>query len=523
MKKSNLKWLFLFLATIILPSPVLAEIHSTQSVSGVYYHVDGDKTRSFYPGNEADYLYEGTFDFSKIYLNDWEAFGNIEYRSTNDQTVDRQEFSIERMYMGLKTQGKEILVGDFYQNFSEYSLGNALKGVKVSIGDEKSSRLILVGGIDTARWEDLWETRQDDSSTRRYVWGARLENTLLNEKLSLNFNYGGARDDQAYISSSASPIMVNVFSIDGKYKINQHLNAYTEIAQSFTDPNIRDGAIHTKSDNAYKFGLDLNLKDYSLSSVYSRVGNNFNTTGGFSAQDLETINFDGLWFLPFKTRFTHYLHMDRDNLSKTKSTTTKQLNPGGKFSVNLPLDIIWDFGADFRKRFSVDKTVNQKTYTYSTNVSRDFRILFASFGYTKGIINDRVNPAQERVTDTYTLSLDGSFNIKQARLSWNLSQSIIDDEYRQVCEADLIQSTSAGLKLTFPSTLAFEGKVILNNNDYYINTSDTDSADYYFAISRELVKDLAFIVSYQHKGYTYYGGDTNYAENFIRTKLTYKF
>jgi len=522
MKNNNIKW-FVFFSAIFFPSLVSAEIHSTQSISGVYYHVDGDKSRSFYPGNEADYLYEGTFDFSRIPLDDWEAFGNIEYRSTNDKLVDRQEFSIERMYMGLKTQGKEILVGDFYQNFSEYSLGNALKGLRLSIGDEKSSRLILVGGVDTSKWEDLWETRQDDSSTRRYVWGARLENDLLNEKLSLNFNYGGARDDPAYLTSSTAPIMVNVFSTDAKLKINQYLNAYTEIAQSFTDANIRDGAIHTKSDNAYKFGLDLNLKDYSLTSVYSRVGNHFNTTGGFSAQDLEAINFDGLWFLPFKIKFTHYLHLDRDNLSKTKLTTTKQLNPGGKFSISLPLNIVWDFGADFRKRFSVDKTVNQKTYTYSTNLSRDFRILFASLGYTKGIIADRVNPEQERNTDTYTLALDGSFNIKQARLSWNLSESIIDDEYKQVCEADLIQSTSAGLKLVFPSTLTFEGKATFGNNDYYINASDTNNADYYFAISRDLRKDLAFIVSYQHKGYAYYGGDNNYAENFIRTKLTYKF
>jgi len=522
MKNNNIK-LLLVLAATCFPSLSSAEIHSTQSISGVYYHVDGDKSRSFYPGNEADYLYEGTFDFSKISLKEWEAFGNIEYRATDDKLVDRQEFSIERMYMGLRAPGKEILVGDFYQNFSEYSLGNALKGLKVSIGDEKTSRLIMVGGLDMSRWEELWETRQDDSSTRRYVWGARLENSLFNEKLALNFNYGGARDDPAYMATTTNPIMVNVFSIDAKYKINQILNTYGEIAQSYTDTNLNDGAAPTKSDRAYKLGLDLNLKDYSLSSVYSRIGNYFNTTGGFSAQDLETINFDGLWFLPFKTKLTHYLHMDRDNLSKTKTTTTKQLNPGGKLSFSLPFSLNWDVGFDLRKRFSVDKTINQKTYTYSTNLSRDFRILFASLGYTKGIIVDRVSADQERNTDTYTLALDGSFGIKQTKLSWNISENIIHDEYKQVAKADFISSTNVGLKLVFPSTLTFEGKVILGNNDYYVNASDSDTTDYYFAVSRDLAKDLAFIVSYQHKGYSYTGGDTNYAENFIRTSLTYKF
>lgn len=142
--KNNYFKLFLSLALISIPSVAFAEIHSTQSLSGVYYNVSGNTSRSFYPENEADYLYEGTFDFSKIPLKDWEAFGNIEYRFTDDKLVDRQDFSIERMYMGLKGAGKEILVGDFYQNFSEYSLGNALKGVKFSLGDEKTSRLIVV-------------------------------------------------------------------------------------------------------------------------------------------------------------------------------------------------------------------------------------------------------------------------------------------------------------------------------------------------------------------------------------------
>lgn len=33
-----------------LPS-VSAEIHGTQDFTGTYYHVDGNKSRSFYPGN----------------------------------------------------------------------------------------------------------------------------------------------------------------------------------------------------------------------------------------------------------------------------------------------------------------------------------------------------------------------------------------------------------------------------------------------------------------------------------------
>lgn len=40
-------------------NPAYAQVSATQSVSGIYYHVDGNTSRSFYPANEADYLYEG--------------------------------------------------------------------------------------------------------------------------------------------------------------------------------------------------------------------------------------------------------------------------------------------------------------------------------------------------------------------------------------------------------------------------------------------------------------------------------
>jgi hypothetical protein len=327
--------LIFFSAFIFVAQAFAVEFHTTQDISGVYYHVDGKTDRSFYPTNQADYHYEGSVDF-KEKLKDYELFGSINYRSTDDRLVDHQSWSIERMYMGLKGMNKEFLMGDFYSNFSEYSLGNALKGFKVSVGDEKSSRLIVVGGIDTAKWEDLWEQRQEDSASRRFIGGARLENKLLSDKLSLNFNYGYGRDDPSYIAATANPMLINVFSVDGKYTLNNHLAFFSKIAQSYTDENTHDEEFKTKSDRAIKVGADLNFRDYTLTSVYSRVGNHFNTTGGFAAQDLETMNFDGILFLPKKVKLIHYLHMDKDNISKTKSTTTKQLNPGGKFSFNLP-------------------------------------------------------------------------------------------------------------------------------------------------------------------------------------------
>jgi len=499
-----------------------AEIHTSQSLLGVYYRVDGNRERSFYPYNDVDYLYEGSVDFKNPFRG-YELFGNIEYRSTDDRTVDVQDFSIERMYLGLKDETKEFLWGDFYANFSEYSLGNALKGLKITLGGDKSSKLTLVGGMDVSKWEDLWEKRWDDSASRKYVWGARLENNFLENKLSLNFNYGASKDDEAYISSSSSPLLVNVFSSDLKYVINNYFTFSSEIAESFSDADTRLDEVKTKSDYALKSVLDFNSSAYTLTTTYSRLGNHFATTGGFSAQDLETLNFDAMWFMPLNIKFTHYLHTDRDNISNTKTTTTKQLNPGGKFSLRLPLDISLDFGSDMRKRFSTDKSTNSKTYTHSLNINKDFRIFYSSLGYSKTIVSDKVSPSSERETDTYSLGLDGNFQIKKVRFSWNFNQDINHDHYKEVNEADFSTTSSLGLKLDFPSTLAIETKVSFSDNNYYQNDTDSNTNQYYFSISRKLKDNLSFDITYEHKGYEYVGGDNNYAEKILKWKVSYSF
>jgi len=227
--------------------------------------------------------------------------------------------------------------------------------------------------------------------------------------------------------------------------------------------------------------------------------------------------------MPLKIKFTHYLHMDRDNLSRTKSATTKQLNPGGKFNFKLPLAINFDLGADMRKRFSVDKTTNSKTYTYTTSLARDFGLVYGTLRYTRTAVSDKVSASQERDTDTVSLALDGSFSAKQVKFSWNAGEDVVHDHYKEANKSDVLLATNIGLKAVFPSTLTFQLRATLADNDFYIHSSDSNNADYYFSVSRDLRKDLTFDVSYQHKSYRYFGGDNNYAENFIRSSLNYKF
>ncbi|UCG35447.1 MAG: hypothetical protein JSW17_01205 [Candidatus Omnitrophota bacterium] len=488
----------------------------------IYYHVEGNTNNSFYPRNDVDYLYEGNINFTDL-IQDNELFGTILYRATNDRLVDNQDLSLEQAFVGLRGESFEFLTGDFYSNFSEYSLANALKGLKVYLGADDGLHLSCVGGVDSSKWEEFWEERQEDSALRRYVWGLEAGSNLFDKKLALNFNYGGAVDDKAYLVAGTPKTFVNVVSIDGSYLINDNLNFSFEIAQSFTDPDDDLDSVEVKTENAYKTVLNYNMKDYSFTTQYSRIGQHFSATSGFTASDLETIMIDALWFLPKSVQFTHYFHYDRDNLSDHKSATTKQLNPGAGFSFTLPSEINCELGFDMRKRYSSDKFTNDKTYTYSVNFGKGLELFFVNLGYIKTIVVDEANSSQERDIDTVSLGLDGNFNVKDVLLSWDVSEGLHHEHYNEVNEADLILTHSVGLHLDFPSTLSIDARVMLSDNDYFLNPTDNNISNIVVSISRNLKDDLTFSANYEHRGYNYSDSDNNYSETIITGRLSYQF
>ncbi len=516
--KYNITWSLIF-ASFILPA--CAEIQGQQDLTITHYGVSGNEDNSFYENGDWDYVWEGNFDFSYP-LGEKEFFGSISYRATDDKNTDPQDISLEKLTLGLKSDVMEFTIGDFYHTFTDLSLGNALKGLRLELGGEGSTHLVVLAGIDTAKWEDFWERRCDDSTTRRYVWGIRLKRGFWNKRLTLGLNYGGARDDTAYVASGTSPIQMHVVSVDGNFSLTDYLTISGEYAYSFTDEDVTDSSVKTKGDSGIKLAVALNTTRYVLNTEYSRMAPHFNTTGGFAAQNLESFGIDGVLYLPGSINFNHYLRWDRDNLDKS-TTTTKQINPGCKFSFQLPLQTSAEVGMDIRKRFSVDKTTNETTSSYFLNLGRDFKIFYATLGYTRTSVDDKVDASQERTMDDVSLALDGSFDIKNVRFSWNIAEDLHHEDYEEVKEADLTLNHSIGLRLEFPSSLVIDGKLTINDNDYYINTSDSYIINYSLSISRNIKDNLSFLISYERKEYDYADVTQNYAETIATAKLSYVF
>lgn len=516
------KKVIILLSFVLVSSLAYAEVNGSQDSSVMYYRVEGNVENSFYPQNDTDYLYEGNINFTDN-PGDNEISGNVLYRLTDDRLMDTRDVSLENFALAFKTATSELNLGDYYAFLSEYTLNNAIKGIHYRLGQDDSSYLKILGGIDTARWEDLWETRQDDSIARKYIAGMQFGTFLLDKKINLNLNYGSVINDKAYLDSYSNEILTNVVSLSGTYKINESLNSEFELGQSYVDENKNNDAIKTKSDSAYKVILDYNAMHYSATTLYSRVGSHYQTTSGFISSDIETINYDAVLFLPKNIQLTHYVHTDHDNLSKHLSTTTKQLNPG--FAFNFVFFTDWDFnlGYDIRKRDTVDKAVNERTNTYFISVAKAFKYAYTNLEYTRLKVFDKIYDEQERKIDMFALNLDGDFDFKTIQFNWSLGESISREEYRYVDEADIALAHSMGFRMQLPSSLYFDAKASVYDNDFYINSSDNSLTDYCFETGYSIKESLQLKFVYEHRGYSYADPDNNFSETRLTGSLSYQF
>ncbi len=500
-----------------------AEVRTTQDIAVIHYLVGGNTASSFFKDDNTDYLYNGIFDVTDK-KGDEETFFHLSYRSTDDKLTDPQDMSLEQFYLGKRRPNDEILLGDYYENFSEYSMANALKGMRYQIGSEQSARLKVVAGVDMPRWEDLWEKRQDDSSYRKYVWGSQFSNDYLEKKLRLDVNYAGAADDAAYLRDATSgQSLTHVSSVAGRYLASQVATLYFEQAMSLTKQDLRQDGPASKPDGASKASLELNWSKYALTSKYSRIGNNFRTTGGMNTTDQEAVAFDGTAYLPLSVRFEHYLHADRDNLRKHKTTTTRQLNPGGKLTFTLPEQFELQTGYDLRDRDSSDRTTDTRTCVLSAVLGKYFSSLHTTAGYARTHVRNRTDATQESDADSLTFAADSSHLVRNVNVTWSLAETFSRQENLYDHKADWLTAHAASLRAAFPSTLTIETRASINDSDYYRDGMDARMTEYFLSLSRNVRNNLVFNVMADRKKYTYQDPSSDYWETQVMGRLTYQF
>ncbi len=521
MGKLPKKVLLIIFTILSFSANTFPRIRVQEDISVITYRVGGNRSQSFYPKNQTRYLYESKIGFENT-LNKNVFYGNIFYRSTDDTLVDPQSFSIEQIYFGCKNDKMDFVMGDYYAYFSDYSLNNSLKGIKLEAREDLFNVSILAG-VDTSRWEDLWEERSPDSATRRYVWGLNLSNFLFDKKLKIGINYAGARDDQAYFQDTDIYKDIQVCSLNLNYNLFNVVSLNAEIAESYRKADTSDLSLNPKWDNAYKVSLGLNKQKYNIYFEYQKAGPHFETTGGFSAQDLESFRTDNYFQIAKNINFFPYFYVERDNLNNLKTTTSKRISPGFRIQWNFKEDLSFNIGWDSLKEYTTDETTKATTRTISFGVLKNFKRFSTSLDYSFIKINDKADASQKRKKHNISIGLNGNLNFNKVDLGWNISEYIDLERVISVDDDNIVLTFSAGLNLRFFEKLNLDTQISITDNDYYIDDNDSNIYRYNFSLSYLIKDNLIFFIDYEQNDNYYADSNNDYFEKKITAKLSWRF
>jgi len=308
------------------------------------------------------------------------------------------------------------------------------------------------------------------------------------------------------------------------YRMTDSFLIRGELADSYRKAHTGGDIIYEpKWDSAYRIGMEVAKEKYSSTVEYSRAGPYFETTGGFAAQDLESLQAAGDLFITNNFTVSPYVTLNRDNLKDLKSAVSKQINPGVNMSLALPREIILTCGWDFRKEYSSDKTSSNSTSTWSAGMMKSFKYVSAQLDYLNTQVRDHVSPDQERNKHAISTNFNGNFTLRKTIVSWNLGQTYNIDKDRTTSERDLLFAYFGGVSLSFPNDLNIRANLYISDNDFYTNANDSNVNQYNFSITKNIKDRLSAALEYTQKDNEFAGENDDYFEKIFLAKLSCKF
>lgn len=244
------------------------------------------------PGRESSFnlpgtwlLHEGDFRRALRLESGWYSDLNLNYRLTNSTQFDPDKLSLQKFEWRLSDQDKLFTAGDYYANFSQYSLSKAIKGLAFqrNFRDEQNYVRAAYGSFD-GRWAYLHRKNNEDEPMDRHGGGLRVQRSFDKYRFGLNLSHVTDRDDDPRRKIGQDAFQQSIGAFDWEYREpgllieGEHAYANSEIMPF-------GAASRDAGGSANKIVFRGTLKDISIDANLERVSPGFMTLGGGATPD----------------------------------------------------------------------------------------------------------------------------------------------------------------------------------------------------------------------------------------------
>ncbi|MFH1665550.1 MAG: hypothetical protein ABIA77_05340 [Candidatus Omnitrophota bacterium] len=249
-------------------------------------NIFGNKDQSFL--REGVYsVWESTLNVQERLWDDYNFEGQIFMRRTDDRRIEsRKDVRIKQLDMKISNPKNMLHFGDFYGEFSQFTLGQSLEGFDLNIQEVDGQKYHFIAA---RRNEADWATDQ----YQRNVFGGEAEYSYNGGGDFNLFNMGvqavTSQDDKGSVSKVNSAIDLNntVVSLDGEIRPVKNFGVIYEVAQSGYNSNEKDPNENMIYGSAFRIQPELKVKDAKLRYLYYYVTPKFYTDSGSAMPDKE--------------------------------------------------------------------------------------------------------------------------------------------------------------------------------------------------------------------------------------------
>ncbi|MBF0216233.1 MAG: hypothetical protein HQL30_04480 [Candidatus Omnitrophica bacterium] len=358
------------------------------------------------------FLRRGVYQNTEVNINSYEKLisdysfeSQLFLRRTDDRRIERRkDLRVKQLTTQISNPDNMLLFGDFYGDFSQFTLGNSLEGFNAEIKEYDSVHLQGVAARSQSPDNDM-------SAFWRNVYGGKTDIFLFKEEgeeAFKTFRIGTQavtnRDDRATSDSTGLgtpiPDMSNtVVSVDGEIATKEYFSLIYELGTSYHNLDERKAAYSDdKHGNAFRARPRLKYGPFTGTYLFYYVQPKFYTDAGSAMPDKMqhqgTLDYD----ITKKMRATvtenyYWNHLTGSTLKKRtiydEKYMTLNMRPyesDPSFSVRAYTNV------QERRSDDVFNTLRAVTYTpgVAVNDNLDDKTSYGIFGEFRGFIDKYV-------------------------------------------------------------------------------------------------------------------------------------
>ncbi|RLA96624.1 MAG: hypothetical protein DRG69_00345 [Deltaproteobacteria bacterium] len=447
--------------------------------SDVYYQdVFGNEKRSFLKEG-THYLQELTGDLTQETVSgkvNFNAYFNLRSSDDPQHQIDERDVMFVQGYVRLYDDAYELQGGDYAEDYTSYTLGASLLGVRAHLKP-----------VDGVKVYALWGRNRDEELDRyvRNTFGGRVELSYRGLSLGATFVHNDVVRSSLKDDSPVGDEFNQVFGGDLKLSLfEDRFELQAEYARSIYNEDERDETIEDEYDDAYFVKVQMRpFKGLALGAEFERVEPLFNTVMGSASPDMQRVKGE-VELTPWdflNVTLLHEYSFDKltDDSVADYRTHTHMTSAGLTLTPFYRREDYWNsltlnLQGNFSDYYS-SGNVDQEDLSISGTISQSFTHWNYSIGYAFSRNWNHLDRSSEYESHSPSVSL--GINYQWLSLQWNWSFNF-GYEHRKALlydYTDRIYRADGALTLDYSetqSTLALSVGVEHCDNSPYLGTAD---------------------------------------------------